>query len=416
MLPALAIAGIASAAGSLLGSGINAISGSSTNKSNERINERNNKFNAQEAQKERDWQESMYTKYGTAQAKADQLRAAGLNSQLAGVQADAVPSSGAAASSASPLAMQNPRYGDALSSGVNGALNAISTFSQTEVNDSQKNLLDSNKALADAEKDLTINNSSEAAERVRNLKMQNYILQATADAKISQQFNDTIISQWSASNMEYAARNEMFKYYNLNDAQIKMVNAQTLQYNMNAFKLMADGKLALKDLEYYERNYALRSAQTQAQMLSAKAQMVGSNASMLSAKNQGSYLSKLGAQADEFTRDKKRMNDWLDGKNFVNGKNPTQFERLMMLNYSQSKATLNNLLQQPELVKSQIYSNYVESTTNGIESVLDGVSGFTPAGGLRGVKKIVENQTVNVHNPRPNNANPKHFNKPRRGK
>ena len=357
---------------SLLGGIGNAISGSNTNKTNRAINRENNEFNAKEAQKERDWQESMYNKFGTAQAKADQLRRAGLNAQLSGVQPDSAPAQGAAASASSPVAMQNPRYGDAITGAVQAGLDAVSTFSQSELNDSMTNLNKSQKQLADAETDYSKNQSQEMLQRVQELKYRNYYLNAVVDSQIAQQWNETQISRWNACDIEYQARNEMFKFYNLNDKQIQVIDSQILQNNMNAFKLMAEGKLALKDLEYYQRNFALRSAQTQAMLIGANAQMVGANASLFTSQHQSSYLDSLSRQADEFTRDKKRLNDWLDGKYFVRGKKASQFEKLMMVNYGQSKATMNNLLQQPALIKSQIYSNYMSSSSSGFDNFVSG--------------------------------------------
>lgn len=361
----------------LLGGISNTITGIHTNKTNARINRQNNEFNAREAQKQRDWQESMYNKYGTAQSKAAQLRASGLNSQLAGVQPDSAPAQGAAATAASPISMQNTRPGDALTSAVQTGLDAYSTFSQTELNDSMKNLNKSQKELTDAESEFSKSKTKEMLERVQSLKYRNYYLNAVVDSQIAQQWNETQIARWNATNVEYQARNEMFKYYNFNDKQIQVIDSQILQNNMNAFKLMAEGKLALKDLEYYQRNFALRSAQAQAMLIGANASMLGANASMLTAQHQSSYLDSLSKQADEFTRDKKRMNDWLDGKTFKQGKKFTQFERLMTLNYSQSMATYNNLLQQPALIKSQIFRNYVQSTGSVVGDFVDGLYNMT---------------------------------------
>ena len=46
---------------------------------NYRIMQEQNRFNAEEAQKNRDWQELMYRMFGTSTAKANDMRAAGLN-------------------------------------------------------------------------------------------------------------------------------------------------------------------------------------------------------------------------------------------------------------------------------------------------------------------------------------------------
>lgn len=405
------LGGVIGAGAGLLGGVFNAFSSSSANKTNLKINRENNAFNAREAKKARDWQESMYTRYGTASAKAAQLRAAGLNPLLQGVSPDAAPSQGAAAAAASPLGMQSTRLGDAFTSSVQAGLDAVSTFSQADVNDSISNLNKAQKALTDAEEQLTRKKTSEMVQRVQELKYRNYYLGAVVDSQIAQQWNETQISRWNACDVEYQARNEMFKYYNLNDKQVQVIDSQILQNNMNAFKLMAEGKLALKDLEYYQRNFALRSAQTQAMLIGANASMLGANASMLTAQHQSSYLDSLSKQADEFTRDKKRMNDWLDGKTFKRGKKFTQFERLMMLNYSQSKATYNNLLQQPQLIRSQIYSNYMSSTSGGWDNFISGAAQLAESSG----GKVPKGTPAPKFKPKSSGNKPRGF-KPRGGR
>ena len=49
---------------------------------NYKIMQEQNRFNAEEAKKNRDWQELMYRMFGTSSAKANDLRAAGLNACL----------------------------------------------------------------------------------------------------------------------------------------------------------------------------------------------------------------------------------------------------------------------------------------------------------------------------------------------
>ena len=46
---------------------------------NYKIMQEQNRFNAEEAKKNRDWQELMYRMFGTSSAKANDMRAAGLN-------------------------------------------------------------------------------------------------------------------------------------------------------------------------------------------------------------------------------------------------------------------------------------------------------------------------------------------------
>ena len=59
-----------------------------TNKTNQmkyKIMQEQNQFNKVEAQKNRDWQELMYRMFGTSSAKANDMRAAGLNALLGDV-------------------------------------------------------------------------------------------------------------------------------------------------------------------------------------------------------------------------------------------------------------------------------------------------------------------------------------------
>ena len=80
-----------------------------------------NRFNAEEAEKTRKWQELMYQMYGTSSAKANDLRAAGLNAMLGDVSASGNVSSGATATAAEAAQMMPTDYGfigDAPNSGL----------------------------------------------------------------------------------------------------------------------------------------------------------------------------------------------------------------------------------------------------------------------------------------------------------
>ena len=67
-----------------------------TNEMNYKIMQEQNRFNSAEAKKLRDWQEMMYRMYGTSSAKANDMRAAGLNALLGDVSASGVVGTGAA--------------------------------------------------------------------------------------------------------------------------------------------------------------------------------------------------------------------------------------------------------------------------------------------------------------------------------
>ena len=71
-----------------------------TNEMNYKIMQEQNRFNAEEAKKNRDWQELMYRMFGTSSAKANDMRAAGLNPLLGDVSASGNVGSGSAATAA----------------------------------------------------------------------------------------------------------------------------------------------------------------------------------------------------------------------------------------------------------------------------------------------------------------------------
>ena len=72
--PGAVIGGAFGLASSLLGGLFGKHNTDKTNEWNYRIMQEQNKFNREEAQKNRDWQEMMYRMYGTSSAKANDLR------------------------------------------------------------------------------------------------------------------------------------------------------------------------------------------------------------------------------------------------------------------------------------------------------------------------------------------------------
>ena len=86
---------------------------SNTNKVNEmnyKIMQEQNRFNSEEAKKNRDWQELMYRMFGTSSAKANDMRAAGLNALLGDVSASGNVGSGSAAAGAESASMLPADY------------------------------------------------------------------------------------------------------------------------------------------------------------------------------------------------------------------------------------------------------------------------------------------------------------------
>ena len=120
-VPGALVGGALGLASSLIGGLFGKHNNDKTNKMNYQIMQEQNKFNKEEAQKNRDWQELRYRMFGTSSAKANDMRAAGLNALLGDVSASGNVGSGAAASAAESAQMMPADYsfvGDAANRGI----------------------------------------------------------------------------------------------------------------------------------------------------------------------------------------------------------------------------------------------------------------------------------------------------------
>ena len=120
-VPGVLIGGALGLASSLLGGLFGKSNTKKTNDMNYRIMQEQNRFNSEEAKKNRDWQELMYRMYGTSSAKANDMRAAGLNALLGDVSASGNVGSGATAPAAESAQMLPTDYsfvGDAANRGL----------------------------------------------------------------------------------------------------------------------------------------------------------------------------------------------------------------------------------------------------------------------------------------------------------
>ena len=126
-VPGALIGGALGLASSIFGGLFGKKNTDNTNKMNYQIMLEQNRFNAEEAKKNREWQELMYNLYGTSSAKANDMRAAGLNALLGDVSASGNVGSGGAASAAESAQMLPTDYsfiGDAASRGL-AAYNSV---------------------------------------------------------------------------------------------------------------------------------------------------------------------------------------------------------------------------------------------------------------------------------------------------
>lgn len=139
----------------------NAASTNSTNRTNMRINQMNNEFNAAEAEKSRQFQLDMWNReneYNSASSQRSRLEAAGLNPYLMmnGGNAGTASSVGSSspASAASPLSMQRQDF-----SGLSNALSsALQIANQTKDTNANVQYLQGQKNLADVQADKILSN------------------------------------------------------------------------------------------------------------------------------------------------------------------------------------------------------------------------------------------------------------------
>lgn len=131
--------GLFGGVGTVISGAIGAKSTADTNKTNLKINQMNNDFNAREAQKARDFQLDMWDRenqYNSASSQRKRLEEAGYNPYMSAAQAGtATGMSGTSAASAAGAAPQIPYTPDFQSVGVNlaSALKMMSEKKQTDI-------------------------------------------------------------------------------------------------------------------------------------------------------------------------------------------------------------------------------------------------------------------------------------------
>lgn len=135
----LLLGGIIAAGASLIGNAVGASSQNNTNQTNIDINRENNAFNAEQAQLQRDWQESMWNK-NNAYNSPNSMISRGLNPFIQGSAAMAgsrSPASGGAAASAAPVPSLQafiPNFSDVFSS--------LASLAQSKKAQSESNNID----------------------------------------------------------------------------------------------------------------------------------------------------------------------------------------------------------------------------------------------------------------------------------
>lgn len=154
-VPGALVGGALGVASSLIGGLFGKHNTDKTNQMNYKIMQEQNRFNADEAKKNRDWQELMYRMFGTSSAKANDLRAAGLNALLGDVSASGNVGSGAAATAAESAQMMPTDYsfvGDAATHGLAAYNTTRSVDATISLQKSQENVNKSVEGINYAQK------------------------------------------------------------------------------------------------------------------------------------------------------------------------------------------------------------------------------------------------------------------------
>ena len=419
--PGALVGGALGVASSLLGGLFGKHNTDKTNQMNYQIMKEQNRFNSEEAKKLRDWQEMMYRMYGTSSAKANDMRAAGLNALLGDVSASGNVGSGAAATAAESAQMMPTDFsfvGDAASSGLAAYNTTRSVDSTVALQKSQENVNASVKGVNDAHKGFieSQNNMQKLTYKFAQDTYQNRLLQEQFKAELQ---------NWQGFDAMYDARLKAFSLYNVMPQEVEKNVAQTMSFYASAFRDIANGKYTLKQTENYGRWLSIQQTFAHAATEQSRAALMQGRAALTNASANSAYLRKLGTYYGSLTTGQNASNEMTRYfSDFMLGKMPigkaesilrqTPYRHLLDLNIQQNEWSLNKLMEEPDLIRSlsgmyksegaltnkrvQSYDTDKifergESVTRMIKNVSDGVSNFVPSPRFKGRSGSSDNST-----------------------
>lgn len=405
-IPGALIGGAFGVASSLLGGLFGKHNTDKTNAMNYKIMQEQNKFNAEEAKKLRDWQETMYRMYGTSSAKANDMRAAGLNALLGDVSASGNVGSGSAATAAESAQMMPTDYsfvGDAVNRGLAAYNTTRSVDASVSLQKSQENVNKSIEGVNMAQKGLmeSQNDMQKMTYRFALDTYQNRLLQEQFKAELS---------NWQGFDAMYDARLKAFSLYNVMPQEVEKNVAQTMSFYASAFRDIANGKYTLKQTENYGKWLSIQQTFAHAATVQGQAALMQGRAALTNASANASYLKQLGGYYGSLTSGQNMSNDMQRYyTDFMLGKMPigkaesilrqTPYKHLLDLNIQQNEWSLNKLMQEPDLIRSLsgMYKSETsltnkrvdsydtdkifergESVTRMVKNISDGISNFTP--------------------------------------
>jgi len=348
----------------LIGSFLGIGSQNSTNKANLKMMREQNKFNKEEARIQRNWQQQMQNQYGTVDAQAAQYRAAGLNPQLANVSPQSV-GTGATAQASEAIPQQSPNF-NSLGSAVQ---NGLQYYQQQQSIDNQKIVQDSVAALNETQgalnKALEMQSNQKVEEMkatVSNLKLAYEFNAATLATRVRQQYMNETIQKWQANDIQYSSYLKGYELFNIAPQQVQTMQSQVIYNYASAFRAVADGKMTLKELEYLPKKYAIMQTSALGSLYSGKAALIGAYATkeLNHALAKESNSRRFGINVDN--KEKLAHWDWMsssDDQNLQYIKRDSHANMLFNLNLKTNQATLNKLLEEPNLIRQM--AGYYES-------------------------------------------------------
>lgn len=405
-VPGALVGGALGIASSLVGGLFGKHNTDKTNAMNYKIMQEQNKFNAAEAKKLRDWQEMMYRMYGTSSAKANDMRAAGLNALLGDVSSSGNVGSGAAAAAAESAQMMPTDYSfiaDAADSGLSGYNTMRSVDASVSLQKSQENVNKSIEGINAAQKGL-IESQTDMQ------KMTYKFAQDTYQNRLLQEQFKAELANWQGFDAMYDARLKAFSLYNVMPQEVEKNVAQTMSFYASAFRDIADGKYTLKQTENYGRWLSIQQTFAHAATVQSSAALMQGRAALTNANANASYLGKLGKYYGSLTSGQNMTNEMSRYyTDFMLGKMPlgkaesilrqTPYRHLLDLNIQQNEWSLNKLMQEPDLIRSLsgMYKSETsltnkrvdsydtdkifergESVSRMVKNISDGISNFTP--------------------------------------
>lgn len=405
-VPGALVGGALGLAGSLLGGLFGNHNTNKTNKMNYKIMQEQNQFNKEEAQKNRDWQEMMYRMFGTSSAKANDLRAAGLNALLGDVSASGNVGSGAAATAAESAQMLPSDYsyvGESVNRGLSDYNTTRSVDASVSLQKSQENVNNSIEGVNNAQEGF-LNAQTDMQKMTYKFAMDTY-----QNRLLQEQFKAEL-SNWQGFDAMYDARLKAFSLYNVMPQEVEKNVAQTMSFYASAFRDIANGKYTLKQTENYGKWLSIQQTFAHAATVQGQAALMQGRAAITNANANASYLKQLGGYYGSLTLGQNMSNDMQRYyTDFMLGKMPigkaesilrqTPFKHLLDLNIQQNEWSLNKLMQEPDLIRSLsgMYKSETsltnkrvdsydtdkifergESVTRMFKNVSDGISNFTP--------------------------------------